>query len=132
LGFFAGTALNGPDTDPPATWQFEEAYGFAKLETRPEDPYSVNLAYVQINGHLYVYAGNTQTNWVDHIAENPLARIRVEETNYPVRAVRVHDKDELARFAEQWSSRSVFQRDPLQFDEVWLFRLETRRASTDG
>ena len=124
--FTAGGELSGAVEDPPATWQFEEASGLAQLETRPDDPYSINLAYVQLDGQLYVYAGNTRTNWVEHIDENPLVRIRINETIYPLRAVRVTDHGELTAFAAQWSSRSVFQRDPMQFDEVWLYRLEAR------
>ena len=124
--FASGGELSGPVTEAPAIWAFEEGYGFAELETRPEDPYSVNIAYVQLDGQLYVYAGNTRTNWVEHIYDNPLVRIRINETIYPTRAVRVDDAAELNRFASEWTSRSMFQRDPLQFDEVWLYRLETR------
>ena len=126
LVFMAGGELSGTLADPPATWQFDEEYAFAQLETRPEDPYSINLAYVQLNGHLYIYAGNTRTNWVEHIEQNPLVRIRVDETIYPVHAIRVNDNDEINEFAAQWTNRSVFQRDPKQFDEVWLYRLVAR------
>lgn len=126
LGFFAGGELSGTVVDPPATWQLDEAYAFAELETRPADPYSINLAYVQMDGRLYIYAGNTRTNWVEHIEVNPLVRIRIDETIYPVRAVRVTEDDVLNDFAAEWTSRSVFQRDPLQFDEVWLYRLQAR------
>ena len=125
-GFMAGGPLTGSEADPPATWQLDEDYGFAELETRPTDPYSINLAYVQLNCHLYIYAGNTRTNWVEHISESPLVRIRIAEQIYPLRAARVTDAGELAAFAERWTSRSAFQRDPLQFDEVWLYRLESR------
>ena len=124
--FTAGGALSGTVEDPPKPWQFEEDYGFAQLETRPDDPYSINLAYVQLKGQLYVYAGNTRTNWVEHIEQDPRVRILVNETIYPASAVRVNDDGELTEFAAQWSNRSVFQRDPLQFDEVWLYRLEAR------
>lgn len=126
FGVAAGGELSGTIEDPPSVWQFDEEYGFAQLETRPDEPYSINLAYVQMGGHLYVYAGNTRTNWVQHIEQTPLVRFRVNETIYPVRAVRVTDRDELTKFAAEWSNRSVFQRDPMQFDEVWLYRLEAR------
>ena len=126
LVFMAGGELTGTVADPPATWRFAEDAGFAQLETRPADPYSINLAYVQLNGVLYVYAGNTRTSWVEHIEEDPLVRIRVDGTIYPVQAARVTESDEIAEFAVQWANRSVFQRDPEQFDEVWLYRLEAR------
>ena len=126
FGITSGGALSGTLEDPPAIWQLEEDSGLAQLETRPEDPYSVNLAYVQLDGHLYIYAGDTRTNWVKHIEQSPLVRILIGEALYPVRAMRVSDDTELAAFATQWTSRGTFQRDPLQFDEVWLYRLETR------
>ena len=132
LVFMSGGELSGTVADPPPIWQLDEASGSAQLETRPEDPYSINLAYVQLEGRLYIYAGNTRTNWVGHIEQNPLIRIRVGETIYPVRAVRVNDNDEIAEFALQWSNRSLFQRDPMQFDEVWLYRLEARSSSIDN
>ncbi|MEM7078353.1 MAG: hypothetical protein AAF513_06965 [Pseudomonadota bacterium] len=122
----AGGELEGAVAQPPAAWDFEEVSGLAQLETRPAAAYSINIAYVQIEQRLYVYAGNTRTNWVEHLEQNPLARIRIDETIYPVVAVRVDDTVELDKFALQWASRSVFQRDPKQFDEVWLYRLEPR------
>ncbi len=131
FGFMSGDELSGSVAEPPATWQFDEDYGFAELETRPEDPYSINLAYVQLKGQLYIYAGDTRTNWVQHIEQNPLIRFRLNETIYPVQAVRVNDQDELTAFAVEWTSRSVFQRDPLQFEEVWLYRLEARKPTAD-
>lgn len=79
-----------------------------------------------MGGQLYVYAGDTRTNWVQHIEKNPMVRIRIDEVIYPVRAVRVDDRQELVEFAGQWTSGSMFQRDPLQFDEVWLYRLVAR------
>ena len=124
--FFAGGELSGEIAAPPETWQLAEDTGLAQLETRPEDPYSINLAYVQLNGRLYIYAGDTRTNWVQHIELNPLVRFRVDDTIYPVRAERVTDDGEITEFAAQWAGRSVFQRDPMQFDEIWLYRLSPR------
>ena len=116
----------GTETEVPATWQLEEISDLAQLETRPEDPYSINLVYVQMDSQLYVYAGDTRTNWVQHIEQNPLVRIQIGDAVYPMRAVRVNNDEELTRFAAIWASRSMFQRDPMQFEEVWLYRLHSR------
>ena len=126
MGFMSGGALEGEVTTPPEIWALDSDSSLAQLETRPEEPYSINLAYVQLDGRLYVYAGNTRTHWVQHIEQKPLVRIRIDESVYPMRAVRVLDATENEAFAEAWASRSVFQRDPRQFDEVWLYRLENR------
>ena len=124
--FMAGGELSGTVAETPDTWELERDSAVAQLETRPEEPYSVNFTYVQMNGRFYVYAGDTRTNWVQHIEQNPLVRVRVEDTIYPARAVRVMSADELTEFAAVWTSLSSFQRDPLAFEEVWLYRLEAR------
>ena len=124
--FMSGGALSGTVSELPTSWQLEEGTGLAQLETRAEDPYSINLAYVQLDGGFYFYAGDTRTNWVKHIEQNPLVRIRVGETIYPGRAVRVTSDQEIASFADIWVRGSMFQRDPRNFEEVWLYRLESR------
>ncbi len=126
FGVMPGGELSGSQKETPATWQLAEESGLAQIETQPEDPYSINLAYVQMNGQLYIYAGDTRTTWVEHIEQNPLIRIRISEAIYPVRAVRVDDHDEFTAFATIWANRSAFSRDPMQLDETWLYRLTAR------
>ena len=53
-------------------------------------------------------------------------KIRVDGTLYSARAKRVENDEEFKRFAAIWVNLSVFQRDPLAFEEVWLYRLEPR------
>lgn len=124
--FAAGGALGGEVAEVPDRWQFDEDSAVAQLETRPEDPYSVNFTYVQLDGRFYVYAGDTRTNWVKNIEQNPLVRVRVQDKIYPARAVRVARGEEFDKFAAVWANLSVFQRDPMNFEEVWLYRLEKR------
>ena len=97
-----------------------------QLETRPDDPYSVNIAYTVMEGRLYVNAGDTETRWVQHMSADPRVRLRLDGVIYELRAERVSDPDELAAFARAWTSQSVFRRDPTQLDEVWLYRLVAR------
>ena len=122
----AGGDLSGTVTEAPNKWQLDEDSAVAQLETRPEDPYSINFTYVQLEGRFYVYAGDTRTNWVKHIEQNPLVRVRVKHNIYPVRAIRVMSEEELSEFAGVWANLSVFQRNPMNFEEVWLYRLEAR------
>ena len=126
LPFMAGGKLTGTESDAPVRWLLEADSAVAQLETRPENPYSINLTYVQSDGRFYIYAGDTRTNWVSHIEDNPLVRIRVDDTVYSARAERVQGGAEFSRFAAIWANLSVFQRDPLAFEEVWLYRLEPR------
>lgn len=124
--FAAGGELSGKIAAVPDRWQLDEDSAVAQLETRPEAPYSINFTYVQLDGRFYVYAGDTRTNWVKHIEKSPLVRVRVQDTIYPARAVRVVSDEELSEFAAVWANLSAVQRDPMSFEEVWLYRLEER------
>lgn len=121
----AGGALTGTVAEVPTNWQLDEASGLALVETRPEDPYSIYFTYIQLDGRFYFYAGDTRTNWVKHIEQNPLVRVRIGQTIYPGRAVRVMDEEETAAFANVWANQSAFSRDPNNLDELWLYRLES-------
>lgn len=126
LPFMAGGALAGEERAAPAAWSFEEPFGVVQLETRPREPYSVNIAYTLMDGQLYVNAGDTRTAWVRHIESNPAVRLRAGGLIYPLRAERVVDADEIAAFGALWTAQGVFHRDPARLDPVWIYRLVAR------
>ena len=126
LGLLPGGKLAGPLEPPPGSWGFAGEYGYIELETRPEDPYSVNIAYTVVGGQLYANAGDTETEWVKNIAENPEVRIRMGDTLYPLKAERVTSVEELERFGKVWARQSRFHRDPAGLGEVWVYRLPPR------
>ena len=123
LPFMSGGELGGEETPVPRQWAFEEDFGVIQLETHPKDPYSVNVAYTQRAGRLYIYAGDTETQWVKNMETDPLVRLGHSDVIYTLRAERVVDPDEISSFAEAWSSASIFHRDPAGLDEVWLYHL---------
>ena len=57
LPFLSGGDLEGEVRPSPSDWAFAGDSGTAQLETRPEDPYSVNLAYTLLDGALYLRVG---------------------------------------------------------------------------
>jgi hypothetical protein len=126
FGLLPGDGLDGEVAPVPGDWTFAGDYGTAQLETRPEDPYSVNLAYTIVDGALYINAGDTETQWVQNMTANPEVRLRVDGVLYELHADRVTDGAEIARFAEAWTSQSMFRRDPTELDEVWIYRLRAR------
>ena len=121
-----GGALDGEARSAPSDWAFAGDYGTVQLETRPEDPYSVNIAFTVIDGRLYINAGGTETRWVKNLTLNPLVRLRMDGALYDLRAERVTGADEIAAFAKAWTSQSLFRRDPTGYDEVWIYRLVSR------
>ena len=125
-GLLPGGKLDGEPRPVPTDWSTFGEYGTAQLETKPEEPYSVNIAYTILDGRVYLNAGATETEWVKNIAANPHVRLRIDGALYDLRAERVMDADEIAAFGEVWTSQSMFMRDPSELDEVWVYRLAAR------
>lgn len=127
FGLLPGGLLDGEARSAPGDWGFAGGYGTAQLETQPDDPYSVNLAFTVLDGRLYINAGDTETQWVKNMTADPLVRLRIEGTIYLLRAERVTDRAEIATFGKVWASQSRFLRDPAELeDEVWVYRLVAR------
>lgn len=123
---FPGGRLEGEVRPVPADWTFAGTHGTAQIETRPGDPYSVNLAYTIVRGTLYVNAGDTETRWVRNMSADPRVRLRIDGALYELRAERVTGADEVAAFAEAWTGQSMLRRDPTELEEVWIYRLVGR------
>ena len=86
----------------------------------------MNISYRVLDGVLYINAGDTETQWVKNIAVDPNVLLRMNGALYSLRAQRVSDPAEIARFGKEWTSQSMFLRDPVNFDEVWVYRLASR------
>jgi len=121
-----GGTLDGDPAPAPADWAFAGDSGTIQIETRPADPYSVNVAFTILDGVLYVNAGGTETRWVKNISAEPQIRLRMGGRLYDLRADRVTDPAEIEAFAEAWTAQSFFRRDPRKYDEVWIYRLVAR------
>jgi hypothetical protein len=126
-----GGKLDGEIQPAPSDWAFAGDYGTVQLETRPEDPYSVNIAFTVVGRRLYINAGDTETQWVKNIAVNPQVRLRMDGVLYDLQAERVTNTAEITAFSKAWTSQSMFRRDPTELGEVWIYSLVSRwqRAS---
>ena len=126
VGLMSGGKLEGEVKPVPENWAFLGESGQMQLETKPGAPYSVNVNYTILDGTMYVNAGDTETVWVKNIAANPAVRLRIGDAIYELRAERVTDPAEIARFGKVWTAQSMFLRDPSQFEEVWVYRVQPR------
>lgn len=94
---FPGGELRGEVVSEPVTdWSFVDD-AFVDLETRPDDPYSVELNYVVRDGKLYIDPAEGR-NWLDHLRADPRCRVRFGDEIYPVTAVLVGEPGELEGF----------------------------------
>ena len=123
---FPGSELDGTQAAAPASWQFTDAIDTIQLETRANDPYSVNIWITRVNGSVYVHAGANRASWVEHIEADPDVRIKAGEQIFPLHAERVRDAAEFARFADAYEKKCNRRPRNENVAEVYLFRLSPR------
>jgi hypothetical protein len=121
-----GGALEGTTTAAPADWSFTDAVSTVQLETRPADPYSVNIWVIALGPNLYVHAGANRSTWVEHMEADPNVRLRVGDAIYELSAARVTEQAEFDRFSDAYERK--YDRRPRNENvgEAYLFRLSAR------
>ena len=94
-------------TESVTDWSFVTD-PFVDLETRPDDPYSVEVNYVVKDGQLYIESAEGR-RWLAHIRTDPRVRVRFGDKVYPLRAVLVGRPGELEGFDRD---RFIYRLDP--------------------
>lgn len=122
----SGGKLDGELTEPPGDWTDVASAKIIRLETNPQDPYSVKLWILGVGADLYVHAGATRTTWVEHIEVDPNVRLLIGEKLYELRAERVTSQDEFDAMALPYKAKyGNAPRNP-NIDEAYLFKLLPR------
>ncbi|MGH0032638.1 MAG: DUF2255 family protein [Myxococcota bacterium] len=121
-----GGALEGTVTPVPESWAFTDDIDTIQLETRPADPYSVNIWVIALDDHLYVHAGANRAAWVENMESDPAVRIGIDGAIYELASARVEGQDEFDRFSDAYEKK--YERRPRNEDvgEAYLFRLGPR------
>ena len=124
---FAGGELSGTERPTPTDWSFTEDIGTVQIETRPTDPYSVNVWGVSINRYFYVAASDARdAAWARAIEAEPQVRLRVGGDIYPLLAKRTEDPDELADVTDAYIDKYGGERERSFIQHAWVFRLGSR------
>lgn len=126
LVMLPGGQLRGEVTPAPADWSFSESIETVQLETRPDDPYSVNVWGIGMGSRFYVAAGRPDNRWAKHIEADPRVRLKLGDRIYELEAYRTKDPAELDAFVEAAKQKYDFEPDPEQRAQAMLFRLEPR------
>ena len=121
---FPGGHLEGETAAPLEDWAFTRAIKTVQIETRPKDPYSVNIWIIDKGPALYIHAGANQAEWVTHLESDPRIRVRIEETVYDMQAFLIREQEEFDTFADLYETK--YDRRPRNenVSEIYLFRLE--------
>jgi len=121
---FSGKALSGEEREPPADWSELAAIETLQIETRPDDPYSVNLWAVGIGPDLYVGTGPEGTRWSRHVQADPRVRFRVEDVVYALVAQPVLEPEERRRVAAAYVDKYELDSDGDWVTDALVFRLD--------
>lgn len=103
-----------------------------QLETRPGDPYSVNVWMGVHDGRLYVPTSlirgsddPMERTWVKNVLADPGVRVRIDDTIYAFRATRIENESELTAVRSMLLEK--YDVDPDEHVvQGWIFRLDPR------
>jgi hypothetical protein len=123
---FAGGELSGEERQPPDDWLIIRDEQTFQLETRPDDPYSVNVWAVGIGRDVYIGTGPGGTRWTKHLEDDPRVRLRSGTTLYRLIATPVTDEDERTAVARAYGEKYDMDRDENWLREALVFRLDRR------
>jgi hypothetical protein len=121
-----GGGLKGPTVATPEDWSFTDDVDTVQLETRPADPYSVNIWVIALDDALYVHAGANRATWVEAMEHDPNVRLRVNESIYELTASRVETQEVFDRFSDAYEAKYGRRPRNESVVEAYLFRLEPR------
>ena len=121
-----GGALEGAAVATPDSWSFTDEVDTVQLETRPADPYSVNIWVVALDENLYVHAGTNRSKWVENMETDPNVRIRIDDSIYELVASRVEGQQEFDRFSNAYEQKYGRRPGNENADDAYLFRLSAR------
>ena len=127
VGWMHGGKLDGQVVAAPVDdWAFTRGVETIQLETRPDEPYSVNVWCVAKGPNLWISAGSESNTWAKNLVADPRARVRVGDKVYERAAVPVTDPAEvelvLALYAEKYDT----QPKPNGLMTTQQFRLDPR------
>ncbi len=121
-----GGALSGTDRPMPEDWSFTRDVYTMQLETRPSDPYSVNVWGVEVNHNLYVASDGGVSRWAKALETEPHVRLRVGDDIYRLRAHRADDPRELEDVVDAYIAKYGGDREQSFVNSAWVYRLSAR------
>ena len=112
IGPFSGGRLSGEEGSWPTDWNTVADIPEIQLETRPTDPYSINVWLVVVDNEAYIASSllmgpevPEERQWVRNIATDPRVRVRIEGMVYSARLETVADPAVKARVYDDFREK---------------------------
>ena len=121
---FPGAELSGTERAKPSDWSNTADVGTVQLETRPGDPYSINIWGVGIGPDFYVATSPEGTAWSREIEADPDVRLRVGDGLYALKAVEIRDEAERKRVFGAYLEK--YDYDDIANTAGRIYRLDAR------
>ncbi|MBW2243677.1 MAG: nitroreductase family deazaflavin-dependent oxidoreductase [Deltaproteobacteria bacterium] len=122
-----GGRLDGEVAATPSDWAIANDIEDLQLETRPGDPYSVNVWGAGVGDRFYIAAGRgEESTWAQNIAADPNVRLRVGEFIYELQATRIDDDAERDLFLAAVKKKYDWEPTEEEGENAVLFRLTPR------
>ena len=122
LAIIPGGKLGGVETAVPPDWQ--NVPDVIQVETRPADPYSINIWGVGIGEHLYIATGEDGTAWSEFILDDPAVKVRMGDKLYVLKGVLVSDSAERAEVASAYVKKYELDLDDNWVKSGMIFRFD--------
>jgi hypothetical protein len=128
IGPLPGGELSGTVQVTPENWAAAQKLQIVQIETRPTNPYSINIWAVSDKTNFYIGSGGGEDSaWVGHLAQDPSVRLRLGDEIYLLTAVRVIDATEQARVSTLYAEKyEEFDAEGFVAEEPVVFRLDPR------
>ena len=126
MSMLPGGTLTGEVQPPPDEWSVAADAEVIQLETRPADPYSINIWGAGLGPDLYVATGVDGTTWTEFIDRDPRVRIRIGEAIYELTAVHVDDAREKSQVAAAYVAKYALDPQDNWVNEGMVIRLDRR------
>lgn len=124
ISMIPGGELSGQVQAPPPDWS--DIPETIQVETRPSNPYSINIWSVAIGHDLYISTGAGGTTWSEFIKSDSRVRTRVGTSLYKLNAVSVSDAAERSRVVSAYVARYDLDKDDNWVQAGLIFRLDRR------
>ena len=121
-----GGALSGTIGQRPDSWVTADKVSTIQLETRLDNPYSVNLWGVGTEKSFYVATDKQGTAWSRHLDQDANVKLRIGALIYPLKAAIVRDDVERQQVLSAYVEKYDVEPAEIADNAGLIYRLNAR------